>query len=307
MSELDRALHLQVLTATPTALKDALKGVPKKLLMWTPGPGKWSILEIVAHMRDMEEYAYLARYRAILSEANPDLPDIDGDALSLMQDYRGKRLSQLQREFAQNRRDCLKLLRTVKDTRWERQGQHETAGIMSMEELLQRHAVGNDQAHLEQIANIKERAVLFDALESMPKMLGKLLRPLKDDALRRKPAPESWSALEVAAHLRDMERLWADRLVKTAFSDRPSLYVVDVDKLARDQEYNGQKLVDVLKEFVRLREDNLRLLRSLPAAQWKRVGVHPKKGDLTIADMVRVMISHDKAHLDQARRACGSA
>ncbi len=307
MSEFERAVHLQALAATPQTLKEALKGVPKKLLMWTPGPGKWSILEIVAHMRDMEEHAYLARYRTILSEANPDLPDIDGDVLALTENYRDKRLSQLQREFAQHRRDCLKLLRTVKDTRWERQGQHETAGLMSMEELLHRHAIGNDQAHLEQIANIKERAALFADLESTPKALGKVLKPLKDDALRRKPAPDKWSALEVAAHLRDMERLWADRIVKTAFTDKPSLYLVDVDKLAREQQYNAQKVVDVLKEFVRLREDNLRLLRSLPAAQWQRVGVHPKKGDLTIMDMAKVMVTHDKAHLEQARRAGSGA
>lgn len=305
MSESDRTIHLNVLAATPATLKEALKGVPKKLLMWTPGPGKWSILEIVAHMRDMEEKAYLARYRAILSEANPELPDIDGDVLALTENYREKRLSVLLREFAQHRRDVLKLLRTVKDTRWERQGIHETAGVLSMEELLRRHAVGNDQAHLGQIEAIKERATLFETLEGTPRSLTRLINALDDAALRRKPAPDKWSALEVAAHLRDVERLWADRLVKSAFSERPALYLVDVDALARDQQYNTQRPAEVLREFARLREDNLRLLRALPAAQWKRTAVHPKRGELTIADMANVMASHDTSHLDQARRAAG--
>ena len=68
MTDLDRTSKLTTLTETPARLKAALKGVPQKLLLWTPGPGKWSILEIVAHMRDMERDAYLGRYRRILDK-----------------------------------------------------------------------------------------------------------------------------------------------------------------------------------------------------------------------------------------------
>ena len=57
MTDLDRTSHLNTLAETPALLKAALKGVPKKVLLWTPGPGKWSMLEIVAHMRDMERDA----------------------------------------------------------------------------------------------------------------------------------------------------------------------------------------------------------------------------------------------------------
>jgi len=68
MTDLERAALLHIVAETPARLKAALKGVPKKLLLGTPGPGKWSILEIVAHMRDMERHAYLTRYRRILAE-----------------------------------------------------------------------------------------------------------------------------------------------------------------------------------------------------------------------------------------------
>ena len=87
MTEVDRIAQLKIVGETPIRLKVALKGVSKKLLLWTPGPGKWSILEIVAHMRDMERDAYIARYRRILAEDNPTLPDIDGDLIALRDDY----------------------------------------------------------------------------------------------------------------------------------------------------------------------------------------------------------------------------
>jgi hypothetical protein len=307
MTDLERAALLHIVAETPARLKAALKGVPKKLLLWTPGPGKWSILEIVAHMRDMERDAYLTRYRRILAEDNPALPDLDGDLIALRDDYRSLKLPEVLRDWLKFRRECLRLLKSVKGPRWERMGTHETAGPLSMDALLRRHAMANDEAHLSQIETIKKRAAAFEALEAGPKKLADLTRKVEDGMLRRKPAPDKWSAMEVVCHLRDVERLWADRLVKIAFSEKPGFYMLDVDALAAKNRYNTQDLGAALKEFARLREDNLRLLRALPAGQWKRSGVHPKRGDLTIEGIVEIMVGHDRGHFDQIGRALAAA
>jgi uncharacterized damage-inducible protein DinB len=299
----DRNAYLRTLIETPARLKAALKGVPKKMLLWTPGPGKWSILEIVAHMRDMERDAYIARYRRILDEDNPTLPDIDGDVLAIRDDYRGMKLSDVMRDWTTLRKESLKLLRRVKSAQWERRGTHETAGPLSMDDMLRRHAVGNDEAHLGQIEGIKKRAAVLEALEAGPGNLAKLTKSLDDAQLRKKAAPEKWSALEVVHHLRDIEKLWADRIVKAAFSDRPAFYPLDIDDMAVKNGYNELDIATPLKEFIRLREDNLRLLRSLPASQWKRVGIHPKRGEISIERIVEIMIDHDARHLEQARTA----
>ena len=208
MTDLERAALLTIVAETPARLKAALKGVPKKLLLWTPGPGKWSILEIVAHLRDMERDAYIARYRRILDEDNPTLPDLDGDLIALRDDYCGMKLPELLRDWLKLRKECLKLLKSVKGPRWERMGTHETAGPLSMDALLRRHAIGNDEAHLGQIEAIKKRAAIFESLEGGPRKLADLTKKLADDVLRKKPAPDKWSAMEVAVHLRDVERLW---------------------------------------------------------------------------------------------------
>jgi DinB family protein len=88
VDEQDRKQWLEVLRTTPSRLKALLKGVPRSVALWAPAPGKWSILEIVCHMRDMEREAYLARYERILAEDEPRLPDVDGDAYSFELDYR---------------------------------------------------------------------------------------------------------------------------------------------------------------------------------------------------------------------------
>ncbi len=303
MTDLDRTAQLKIVAETPVRLKAALKGVSRKLLLWTPGPGKWSILEIVAHMRDMEREAYIARYRRILTEDNPTLPDIDGDLIALRDDYRGMKLPDLMRDFVKLRKECLKLLKSVKSAQWDRVGTHETAGPLSMEALLRRQSIANDEAHLGQIEGIKKRAAIFETLEAAPRRLGELTKKLGDAVLRKKPAPDKWSAMEVVCHLRDVERLWADRLVKAAFSDQPPFYMLDVDAMAAKNSYNTQDLGTALKEFGRLREDNLRLLRTLPASQWKRVGIHPKRGEISIERIVEILTGHDEGHFAQIAAA----
>jgi len=307
MTDLERAALLHIVAETPARLKAALKGVPKKLLLWTPGPGKWSILEIVAHMRDMERDAYLTRYRRILAEDNPTLPDLDGDVIAIRDDYRTMKLPELLRDWLKTRKECLKLLKSVKGARWERMGSHETAGPLSMDALLRRHAMGNDEAHLGQIEGIKKRGVAFESLEASPKRLADLTRKLDDTVLRRKPATDKWSALEVVCHLRDVERLWADRIVKAAFSDKPAFYVLDFEALVSKNSYNTQDLGASIKEFARLRADTLCLLRALPAGQWKRVGVHPKRGEISIERIAEIIIGHDKGHFDQIGKAVAAA
>ena len=54
MDQAERDALLAIVRSTPDRLKAALAGVSKRLLMWRPAPGKWSIHEIVCHMRDAE-------------------------------------------------------------------------------------------------------------------------------------------------------------------------------------------------------------------------------------------------------------
>ena len=91
MEDFERRRYFETLATTPQTLKAALKGLSKKVLLWTPAPGKWSILEILCHMRDMEREAYIERYTRILSENEPALPDLDGEALASGDEGDGER------------------------------------------------------------------------------------------------------------------------------------------------------------------------------------------------------------------------
>jgi uncharacterized damage-inducible protein DinB len=292
---------LEVLRATPARLRAALKGVPRKLALWTPAPGKWSIQEIVCHLRDMERDAYLTRYRRILSEENPALPDVDGDVYALERAYRAQRLPEVLKDWVRLRKECLALLKTVKGDAWQRVGTHETAGPLSVAGFLRRQSRGNDEAHLDQIEGIKRRFALLERLEAGPKALKAATAGLSDEALRRGPAPGKWSPLEVACHLRDVEQVFVERFTKAAHQERPAFWMMDNDRVAEVLRYRESRLDDVLKEFARRRGDTVTLLRALPPAAWKRTGLHPKRGEVSIEDLAQVLADHDRSHTERIK------
>ena len=307
MERNERREHLAALAATPKRLKAALEGLRKKEVLWTPAPGKWSILEIVCHLRDMEREVYLERYRRILAEEHPTLPDVDGDQLALERDYRAAALGDVVRAWRALRQETLKLLRGVKADQWAREGVHTTAGVLTMERLLWRQAVGNDEAHIRQIEAVRARLELLTRLEKGPDALGKILGGLSDEALRRRPADDAWSLVEIVCHLRDVEALFAERFTKAAFSERPAFGTMDNERVATALHYREADAAAALKEWRRRRADTLTLLRALPTPAWQRVGLHPKRGETTIERMAQILADHDGGHTERARELRGAA
>ncbi|MBZ5552889.1 MAG: DinB family protein [Acidobacteriia bacterium] len=293
--------YFEIVKQTPERLTASLKGVPRKLLLWTPSPGKWSIQEIVCHMRDMERDAYIARYRRILDEENPTLKNIDGDAYALESEYRRMKLSDVLRDWKRLRKDTLKLLKSVKDEQWERAGVHETDGPLTLEIVLRRQAVGNDEAHLGQIEHIKVRNQVLQKFEEGGKRIESEVRGVSEEVLRRKPSPGEWSIMEFLAHLADTEQVFLTRYVRIANADKPALAAVDSQELAVKLRYNERDLTNTLKEFKRLRADTLTLLRALPQKSWQRTGIDAERGEITIEGLAKVHTDHDSTHADEIR------
>ncbi len=301
MEQAERDRLIAIVRSTPDRLKAALAGVGRKLLLWRPAPGKWSIHEIVCHMWDAERLGYLHRYSKILAEDHSTFPNVDGDVLAQERQYRRLNLREVLKDWRAARRESLALLRKVKADQWSRMGTHETAGPMSLETVLQRQALGNDEAHLAQIENIKKRWEILSHLQETPKALAALLRGVSDEQLRRKPAPEQWSMLEILCHLRDVEFLFVERYGKIANHDRPQLRMINNDELAAKLRYNEDDPATVLREFQAFRAETVMILSALAQQSWERVGLHPKRGEFSIAANAVMHVTHDANHLDRLR------
>ena len=142
------------LKSLPNELGDLLTELDQETLRWKPVPNKWSIKEIMCHLRDMESDAYLARYRRILAEDNPALPNVDQDKLAIERDYINQDAMTALSEFKGLRATTIRTLESATAESWSRSGVHETDGPMTVEQLVVRQIKGNDLNHLAQMKDI---------------------------------------------------------------------------------------------------------------------------------------------------------
>jgi hypothetical protein len=143
---------------------------------------------------------------------------------------------------------------------------------------------------------------MLKALHEAADELQRQLLGLSEEDLCRRPAAGEWSLKEIAAHLRDAEACFLERLRLIVSRDEPRLLDVDVDAHVLERDYQGLDLYEVLLEFSHLRQRSTSLLGSLEPSEWKREGLHPYRGRLSIMQVARDMNEHDLGHLWQVRR-----
>jgi hypothetical protein len=154
MDQREKDRLLNNLRSLPNELTDLLADLDEELLRWRPIPNKWSIKEIVCHLRDMERLAYLARYRKIVGEENPYLENVDQNRLAYESDYLNQNTAEALDEFKRLRADTVETLGAVHLEDWSRAGVHQTDGPMTIEQLVKRQINGNDINHLTQMKDI---------------------------------------------------------------------------------------------------------------------------------------------------------
>jgi hypothetical protein len=104
--------------------------------------------------------------------------------------------------------------------------------------------------------------------------LTRFLRDEDGDALvRQRPAPEVWSALEYAAHVRDVFASYDGWIRLCLSDDRPVLQGPGPDDLAADRRYNEDDPVAVADALAANAERLAATVEAVPADGWDRVGL----------------------------------
>jgi hypothetical protein len=154
MDQRDKDRLLWNLKSLPNELGDLLGNLDEETLRWRPIPDKWSIKEIMCHLRDMERLAYLDRYRRILAEEHPRMANVDQDRLAHEGDYINQDAMLALEEFKRLRHETVQTLAAAPLEAWSRTGHHSTDGPMTVEQLVLRQIKGNDMNHIVQMKDI---------------------------------------------------------------------------------------------------------------------------------------------------------
>jgi hypothetical protein len=123
---------------------------------------------------------------------------------------------------------------------------------------------------------------------------------LSAEALAWHPAVGEWCVKEVLGHLIETERRgFAGRIRIILAGQEPRLERWDQNGVAaarRDCERDGRAL---LGELATMRQDSVRLVEGLSAADLARGGQHPTVGYLKVADLLNEWVHHDRNHVKQ--------
>jgi hypothetical protein len=125
--ELDEVLH-QVEETTVLAAEQVLR---------RPIPGRWSTLEVVCHIADMES-VYAERVKRALVEDRPTLPNADENGYAAALAYPQRDLEEELAVIEYTRRQLGRILQGLAPDAMQRVGVHSTDGPMTVEQLVAR-------------------------------------------------------------------------------------------------------------------------------------------------------------------------
>jgi uncharacterized damage-inducible protein DinB len=121
--------------AGPAQLRQAVAGLTREQLLARPIPGKWSTLELVAHLADFEP-VYVDRMKRIIAQHEPTLFGGDPDLFASKLAYHDREIEEELAVIEACRAHMTRILRTLPAEAFERRGIHSDNGPMTLEKIL---------------------------------------------------------------------------------------------------------------------------------------------------------------------------
>ena len=123
---------------------------------------------------------------------------------------------------------------------------------------------------------------------------------LGPDGLKRRPAPDKWSAAAILCHLADCEGVFAFRLRQALAEPYHVIQPFDQDAWAKP--YGSYDPGLAIEFFTAARRWNLALLDTVRPEDFGKKLTHPERGKMTFQTVVETMAGHDLNHLEQLAR-----
>ena len=150
-----------------------------------------------------------------------------------------------------------------------------------------------------------DRADLIRTYAAAADEIRRLVAPLSDDELDRRPAdePDGWTARQIVHHLADSEMTSAIRLRRLLAEDAPEIAAYDENSFARRLHYDDRPIGPSLDALAAARSTSVQLLERLTDEDWARAGTHSESGRYGVEDWLAIYAAHGRDHADQIRRA----
>ena len=130
------------LSMMSTEVSKLLQLFPSADLNWKPAswdgiPGeKFSAIEQICHLRDIERDGYHNRIKSIQAGGNPTLASIEGYDLAVQHNYKDARLTEVIDAFHTAREKTIEIIKTIEDQQWNNTGYFDGYGTITLRALI---------------------------------------------------------------------------------------------------------------------------------------------------------------------------
>ena len=142
---------LGLLEATPGILRGLMTELTEEDARWKPGPERFSVAEVLAHLSHSESHCYRMRLEGFMAETRPEF-EAD-DAQMYLDLYRGVDPEESFDHFADQRETNLEFLRDLPHGAGGRVALHREFGEITLAQMLNEWAL-HDLGHIRQIAEL---------------------------------------------------------------------------------------------------------------------------------------------------------
>lgn len=119
------------------SLRTSCEGLTETQLKTPSAPGRWSVLQVVAHLADFE-LVFADRIKRILAEENPALPNGDPDLFEKALAYHERDLNEELCLIECLHGQVARILRAAPPTAFARTGVHSTDGPITLERVVEK-------------------------------------------------------------------------------------------------------------------------------------------------------------------------
>ncbi len=128
--------------------------LPSEEYLWRQAPGKWSLLEILCHLRDEEVEDFRTRVRYVLEDPSQTLPPIDPVGWVQERKYIEQNYRTVLNSFIDERERSVNWLRSLTEPKWDNSFLHPKFGPMSAKLFLS-NWLAHDLLHIRQINKLR--------------------------------------------------------------------------------------------------------------------------------------------------------
>ena len=142
---------LDLLETTPRIIRDLMCELSEEDARWKPGPDRFSVAEVLAHLSQSEGECYRMRVDRFVAE---DLPSINNDDAQFhLERYRDRDPEHEFAHFEDQRDSNVEYLRNLPPGAGDRRAIHSEAGEITLAQMLHEWAL-HDLGHIRQIAEL---------------------------------------------------------------------------------------------------------------------------------------------------------